>query len=438
MIMIDKISNLLRPERTDIGAKLYLLQNKKNAKEIYLDSINRLTLGSFTEDGSIKKNKEDYIEAFYDTFSKIKKNGFNSDYSLPINGGVITNGAHRLSSAIFLKHQDIPVIPSEKVNPPCYDYNFFTNRGMKNENLYCMLSSLVPYNKYLRVAILWPRAAKHETILKNMLGPLYYSCKLSLDLNGLTNFVSQVYSEEPWAGNYKNGYLGSFNKALECFQNKTNTIIYVYDFRLANKNFKNIFREHVAIDKSSIHTTDTVKEAKEIINNLIAPGIEKVLNNIPRNKTKSYHHFRNEILKLREIDNIKNIVFDAGQVMTLLGLRETEDYDFYIYGKKNIKFNSNSYFDRRNRNLESVIEDLKTSIANYPVFKFDGINYLRPEIILELKEKRLKKNGDLKDLNDIKMLEIAFNQNIEATSNSFIEKLFFYFLRFKKKLEGNS
>jgi hypothetical protein len=445
MITISKIRDLIRPERLDIGAKLYFLERGLNvetklfgAEEIYLDSINRLTLGIFEEDGSDKRGKDDYVDAFRDNFFSIKKNGFNEDYAIPIDAGVITGGAHRLSSAIFLGLSSIPTVVSEDVAPPCYDYTFFAARGMKRYGLYCMMRSLLPFNRNMRVAILWPRGRQYEDNLLRKLGPLYYSCALPLSLDGLTHFVSQVYSQEVWTGNYQNGYIGAFNKALDCYRDRQDLKVFVYDRRVAVNDFKSDFREYAAIDKSSLHTTDTFEEARDIITYLISPGIEKVFNSIPRNKTPSYDRFRREIASLPDREMLEAMVFDGGQVLTLLGRRETQDCDYFSYGNDGASpsMNLSAYFDKRSANLSTELDGIHTPVFHYPIFRFDQVNYLRPEIVLELKRKRLQKDGDEKDKVDIKELELLF-QVEGAMSKGYPnhEKVFFYYLRVRKKIK---
>ena len=154
MITMTNISDLIRPERLDIGGKLYFLENNYStdkifydADEIYRDSINRLTLGKFEEEGSFKAVYNDYVTAFKETFRSIKNNGFKEDYAVPVVSNIITGGAHRLSSATFLGLDKIPTVICRAVDPPCYDYNFCKKRY---ERLYALLHDARPPSVHRR------------------------------------------------------------------------------------------------------------------------------------------------------------------------------------------------------------------------------------------------------------------------------------------------
>ena len=168
---------------------------------------------------------------------------------------------------------------------------------------------------------------------------------------------------------------------------------------MAAPDFKTVFREYASVDKSSVHTTDSFEDAKNIITRYISPGMDTVFNNIPRRKTKSYLHFRNEVAMLSDSRVQDRMVFDGGQVLALLGIRDTRDCDYYLLGEHcgESELQLSPFFDRRSDDLSLTLGALKIPEINFPIFQFDGVNYLRPEIVLELKKHRLQKTGDTKD-----------------------------------------
>ena len=206
-----KATKLLTHNRFDIAFKLiYLELREKNlalAKEIYKDHIRAFTLNKFTEPGNKDKNSlVKFIADFENTFHDIKINGFDNNKSiLPLSkDNSIANGAHRISSSIFLnKSVNVVNINSDNHN---YNYKFFYNRNVPGLFLDFAAEKFVEYSNSVYIAFVWPTAKGYDKELEKLIPSIVYRKEISLNITGAHNLLSQIYYGEKWLGNFNNNF----------------------------------------------------------------------------------------------------------------------------------------------------------------------------------------------------------------------------------------
>ena len=122
-------NDLLTHNRLDIAFKYVYLKFKKCipkfSKELYKHHIYAITNGLYREGNTTKDSFQKFVSSFDKTFKSIKENGFDPKIStIPITANnTITNGSHRLASAIYLdKNVQTSTIDEKDSN---YNFRFF-------------------------------------------------------------------------------------------------------------------------------------------------------------------------------------------------------------------------------------------------------------------------------------------------------------------------
>lgn len=439
--MIEKPLNLITPRRLDIGAKLLFadaalgnLEQKKWAENIYLDTIKCLTLNSYTEHQSTKESKDCYLRDFYTLLENLKNERFDENYPIPVNKGIIVNGAHRLACALHFKYDFVPLIENSEIDAPTYDFDFFKSRNCLQSSMFEATAKIAEYNPYVRVAIVWPRGNKHLRWILSQFGPQYYRDSFKFSLIGLRNLVAMIYEGEDWLGDEKNNFHGAHSKALECFTNSNvDTTFIVYDKRFVEDGFKQIIRNQMQIGKSGIHTTDTIDETLNVLTNILAPGKFHFIEKIPDKFSNSYCEAV-DLLKAW----VKNYpdqpyIVDGGQVLNLFNLRASKDVDLITDLKAPFKYKLKHVDLRSGREYDELFYNLNRSQNRSDYFKFNGITYLSPSKLIDLKKERYELNGDKKDKLDLELIQNFFDYD-DASKRVSRPDIFYTFLRIRKNI----
>ena len=435
-----KAIELLTHNRFDLAFKLFYLDMKnKNyllAKSVYIEHIKAFSLGEFTEPGNENKNTpERFIEEFDQTFSSIKKNGFDSKQTLlPLSkDGSISNGAHRVASAIYLnKEVECVEIDSDS---DIYDYQFFYERNVEQKILDIVATEFIKFASNVHIAFLWPVGKETNKKIENIIPNILYKKKIKLNHNGAHNLLSQIYFGEEWLGNIENNFAGTEGKLIECF--KTFDAFDVIAFQSSNLEevlkIKDRVRELVGVGKHSIHITDTRDEALRVANVIFNDNTLHFLNYAKPNKYLSTHKklekYRNF---LKQNDSLlSDSVLDSGIVLSAYGLRECSDIDYFI--DDNNKLN---YYDEE---LESHDEELKfhdedklNMIYNPKYyFYFNDIKFISFTQLYKMKSNRAEE----KDINDCKMMEALIENNkFKEVLNKFQQNIYYGKVKIKRKI----
>ena len=415
--IINKKSNkLLTYNRFDLAFKLLYLEmfkfNLDFAKDTYTEHIRAFSLGDFKEPGNNNKNNiENFIEDFNLTYTSIKNYGF--DYNKTIiplsNNGSISNGAHRVASAIFLdKNIDCVKI---NTNNHIYDYKFFYERNVSNEILDNVATTFIEYSDNVHIAFLWPAAVGFDKEIEEIIPNIVYRKEVKLSSNGAHNLLSQIYYGEKWIGNVEDNFYGSTGKLVECFT--TYEPFRVIAFQADNLNevikIKNNVRDVFNIGKHSIHITDTKEEAVRVARVVFNDNSLHFLNYSKPNKYISTHKKMNRFKEFMKKNNLNNkeVILDSSIVLSAYGIREARDTDYFVINNDKVKYSYDKidiHDDELKYYNNKKIEIIYNSVY---YFYFNDLKFISFTQLYKMKTKR----GEIKDINDCKMMEALIENN---------------------------
>ena len=283
---------LLNKNRFDLYSKIifldYIDNYSNNFEELYLSFIKAFTLGTFNEPGNKYKNGSiEYLKTFSEIYKNISKFGFDYQKSIiPVtNDGIILNGAHRLAVATKLNIK-VPTIRLD-YNAADYGYGFFKERRVPRVFLDQSVIKLVNLKKNLRIAIIWPAANRKKVNVEKIIPNIHYKKDIKFNFDGLQNLINCVYSKEKFLGTIDNGFKGARAKATQCYSNKWNLTVYV--FEPSNEDDVIELKEHIRkrfeIGKSSIHINDTYEDLQKISEIMFNENTISFLNKIKFKKS---------------------------------------------------------------------------------------------------------------------------------------------------------
>jgi len=413
--------DLIHSNRLDLGFKLFYLNLRskcnKIAKKIYIDHIKTFSFGKFSEKGNKNKNNaDDFIQSFENILLNLKKNGFDDKISLiPVNKNkVILNGSHRLASAIYLKKK-IKTIEL-KGNILSYDYKFFLKRNIKIEYLEKSIKCFCSYNSRSRLAILWPSFFISGKDTNNYFDNIVYEKDINLTNIGKHNFVTEIYKNEKWLGDYENDFNGAKNKMHECF--KTNKqvkiVIFNIDERININYLKSKIRNEIGIGKHSIHITDN-NNFQNILDIIFNENSLHLLNTVKCSILNKQYNLTNILKKnlLKNNIDLDEVLIVGSFPLSLFEIRENRDLDIILLNDNlletkndfDIKISShNNLLHLYGANKEELIYDDR----NY--FLFNDVKILKLDILKQFKENRKEK----KDIIDVHLIN-KYNKSKRIT-----------------------
>tara|TARA_B100000963_G_scaffold320730_1_gene303485 strand:- start:8860 stop:10311 length:1452 start_codon:yes stop_codon:yes gene_type:complete len=435
-----KSNKLLTHNRFDIAFKLLFLEfRKKNfslAKEIYKDHIRAFSLNKFTEPGNKHKNSlKKFIDNFECTFQDIKKNGFDKNKSILAlsRNNSIANGAHRLSSCIYLNKE----ISAVDINTDdhIYDYKFFYNRNVPKLFLDFAAQKFIEFSSNTYIAFIWPSAKGFDSELKKIIPNIVYRKDIVFSLKGAHNLLSQIYSGEKWLGNVENNFRGVQAKLVECFKNFNSVRVIAFQ----EDELQNVFlikekiRELFKIGKHSIHITDTKEEALRVSKLVFNENSIHFLNHSNPNRFLSFHNKINEFKNFLEENKIdsNHIVLDSGIVLSAYGLRESKDIDFIALDDLNYK-KQNGLIDNHDTELIYHKQNKEELIFNPQFyFYFNDLKFISFKQLYNMKLVR----AESKDINDIKMMEALLDNNyFKKIAYKYKQQLNYSLIKIKQKI----
>ena len=433
-------TNLLSSSRFDLAFKLIYLKLKINnldfAKDIYSEHIRAFTLGKFIEPGNFDKTSIDkFISEFEKTFEDIKINGFDSTKTIiPLSkNNSIANGAHRVSSCIYLNKKIYTV--NINAENHIYDYKFFYNRNVPKLYLDFAAQNFIEFSSNTYIAFIWPSAKDFDSELENIIPNIIYRKNIDLNLNGAHNLLSEIYNGEEWLGSIENNYRGVHAKLVECFKNFNPVRVIAFqedkleNVLLIKEKIRNLFK----IGKHSVHITDTKEEALRISKLVFNENSIHFLNHSNPNRFLSFHkrinYFKN-FLTENKIEN-NNVVLDSGIVLSAYGLRESKDIDFFVLNNPNLEKHYNLI---DNHDTELVYHRVKKEELIFNpkyYFHFKGLKFISFKQLYNMKLER----SELKDLNDVKMMEALLeNDYLKKITYEFKQYINYRLIKIKQKI----
>lgn len=323
--------------RFDLGFKLLWLDGRRAggspfADRLYEEHIAAFSLGDMIEPGSDGKAG---IARFRDDFDALMESmetsGFDPLRSLvPLaTDGSLLNAGHRAACAIALGTTVTAV--ETGLEPKVFDYRFFAGRGMSDADLDASAIRLVEAMPHAAVALLWPAAKGREREVEQLIGPLSYRRALQLSLHAGHTLLTRVYPNEPWIGPPEENFPGIRRKLMECFSGPGPLRVLVFDAppdrdRVA---LKDEIRALYRIAKSSVHITDTHREAVELAHLLLNPNARHFLEH---GHPMAFAETRAHLETLATWRDARGLTADAfavdtGMVMGLYGVRPPTDID---------------------------------------------------------------------------------------------------------------
>jgi len=433
---------LLSHSRFDLAFKLFYLnvksKNENLANYIYSEHIRAFSLGKFDEPGNEEKNSlKKFIEDFNTTFNSIETFGFDSAKTIiPLSkNGSISNGAHRVASAIYLDKK-VTCVELDTENH-IYDYDFFYKRGVSSEVLDIIATTFIEYTNNLHIAFLWPTGINKDEEIKKTIPNIVYKKTIKLTPNGAHNLLSQIYYGEEWLGSVEDDFKGSKGKLVECF--KTFDSFDVIAFQANSLKdvlvIKDNIRELFNIGKHSVHITDTKEEALRVARTVFNENTLHFLNYAKPNKYLSTHKkidefkaflFKNKI-------EVEDTLIDSSLILSCYGLREAKDTDFFYYKNNEIKFNVEdiNIHDEELKYYKLEKEELIYNPKNY--FYFNDIKFISFEQLYKMKTLRAEE----KDNNDCSIMEAMLENNRLKELTAKLKQKILYF-KIKLKIESIS
>ena len=383
-------------KRFDLGAKYFYVKckinniNTKFYKELYHQHI--ITFNNCLEKNSYKNKIEHFLEEFDNLIINMNKNGYNSNYPIPIgSNNIILNGAHRLITSKVLNIK--PTISKEDKNGYEYDYHFFLNRSKyssKFVNLnteyadFIALNNLELFrdNNYVRAIIIYPvanilnKTKEVETILKKN-GTIMYKKNIHLTEKGIKNLIIELYRGEKWIGGLfpNNDNNGKFK---ECYIDYP-IIYYMYYFNNPTQDIiiKEKIRHLFNLKKNSIHITDYYIDTFRVSTSLLNKNSIEFLNNgsnILSQDTKSnLINYFNSVINQDEVCIVTDINNEVRYIK-----KDSSELDDIIYHPS-----KHFYLNGYKIATSDVINNLNNKVKSYNVvdMKETIINLLNTENI---------------------------------------------------------
>lgn len=423
-LKIEKISarELLVANRIDLVAKIKYIEFREKgydslfARELYSKHIEAFSLGTYSEPGDDNKNSIDkYFEVFDRMIDDIKINGFDDTISVvPVGmGNTILDGAHRTAIAAYFNLK----LPIVRFNDRYVNYGteFFRNRLLEEKYLDYMVTEYCKLKENVFFACVWPKAKGEDNIqqmneLINNSTNVVYTKNLSLNYQGLRNFMIQIYSSQEWIGSIENNFSGTQKKIDSCFDREGHIKCFVLESTSLKEivEMKSNIRKIFNIGNHSIHISDNQPETIQICNLLLNENSLDSLNNGKPDHYKSFYIRSNEF-KSNLIKNnlsLDEFIIDSSSVMGLYGLREPNDIDFMTISNEYRKIENNIFSNHHDyvSLYQTTIDNLVLNPSNYLFYndlKFITIDNL----------KRFKKNrNENKDQVDIQLLNSAISK----------------------------
>ncbi|HAB37798.1 MAG TPA: hypothetical protein DCE52_07380 [Rhodobacteraceae bacterium] len=412
---------LIRAGRFDLFAKLpYAKLKRINADtdwgmRLYIEHM-KVFNGLDEKDGSGKVGADTFIDSFNSVLNAVESSGLDASVSLvPIDqGNVVIDGSHRVAAALAWG-SSVPTV-SFDIEARSYDFAYFKRKGLGESWLDAMALELLSSKKNLFVALLFPAARgkreKAEALIRGC-GEIYYNKEVTLNDHGAFNFIRQVYSCEPWVGDWRDGFKGGRKKAIRCFPSICPVQLYIFeaDKLMDVRGLKKRVRDLYGVGNHSVHVTDTSQEAIDIGRLLLNENSVYFLNNARPQLMERFTPLLSQYKAwlYRESLNFEHFCIDGSAIMAAYGLRDARDLDFLHFGHEGIQTDIrgiDSHNDSLHHHMHSR-DDILFNQENH--FWYDGVKFASLNILREMKEVR----GEEKDERDVGLINTI-------TENSFV------------------
>lgn len=394
MIHTKNPYDLLSHKRFDVLIKYMYASNLsseyyRNAYKEHLKVWNK-----FYEGEPRKSGFKDFDDAFKSIINNVV------DEPVIVNSeGHLSNGAHRLASALF--HQRPINIrntnPDENNLIEC-DYKLFIKKGL---SLHILKRSALEYAKLktnTHVICLFPIAHTRLNEVMDIINEhcnIFYHSSETLNSKGQLGLMKEIYLSDGWANEQ-----GIQRKSDQCFVADKSKLGFVgkgsITFVLIDaknletvKEMKNRIRALFNVGNHSVHINDTHEETVRIAKTVFNDNSIHFINN---RKNVSFPNYTKLMADMKP-DN--NKVITGSSVLSLYGLRDCKDIDL-IYNVK-------PPIDSHNQYLKTFYRLTLDDIVNNPKYHlyYNGFKYATLDVIKNMKKLR----NEPKDRIDVKLIE---------------------------------
>lgn len=417
----SSINKYISSSRFDFMAKLLYIKYYNFNKIEYFKTLYEkhiLTFNGGWEYPGTKTNIKQFLKCFDDLIDRIKKNGFDKKYPIPIgNNNVIINGAHRLLICYMLKIEPIINIIDSEIGCCNYNYQFFLNRKgdkPKLERKYAdtMALEYIKHNKNIRAMIVYPIVFTQNKLFEifniiNQYGYIYYNKTVQLTNNGFNNLVKELYRGEKWIGGlFPPGYSPGGKSNLCISKSKDYpTILILIDMNDLSKciELKEKCRKIFNLGKNSLHISDYTNDTFRISSSLLNENSIHFLNNGTNDissNTKEYLNMYFDSIK----DNNDDYCLTSSLILELYNIRKSKDIDYlhkndYELNIPNIDVHKGKWLSYYNENKSDIIYNPDNH------FYINGYKFAKIEVIKNMKINR----NELKDRNDLILINKTFS-----------------------------
>lgn len=165
--------------------------------------------------GEWKRNKQDFMVAFQDTYLSIKTFGFSNAHPVPVvhkkEGKElwISDGAHRSAISIALGLENVPIHCEKKKKTRKWDWQYFHRRGFPGALIDLSVYHFLLHSENVFMLNIWPQGTpaidKLNTSLSTVIdilrvegGKVVYWKEVWLNLNAHAMFVHMAYGNVKW------------------------------------------------------------------------------------------------------------------------------------------------------------------------------------------------------------------------------------------------
>lgn len=409
-------NELVTFNRLDIGMRTLYLELKgrvpKLAEKIYFEDLKAQSLGTLADpDNSGKHNFNIFRKVFDDVFASIINRGFDPDETLiPVSSsGSILDGGHRLSAAL-IAGKSVTCVETG-LEPITCDYKYFYERDVPIEIIEMAVLQLIGLAENVFLAFLWPSGSLNFIETELAFTNVIYKKKIELTNKGAFNLLFQCYNHMDWVGSAESGYRGLQQKLVECFPRGGE--VTVIAFQAPNglsqvRDIKERVRQINAIGYSSVHITDSRKEALDIASLLFSHNGLHYLNHADPFEL-SHGKVLNSLreLALKQQVDVDKILIDGSWLLDLYGLRKADDLDIVALGGELDRYKLLG-FPPRKKELEhhgKTEVELIFDPMNY--FLLNGVKIVGFFQLMKMKKAR----GEAKDVIDVKLMSALIENN---------------------------
>ena len=415
---------LICPQRFDLYANLLYIDHKmKGVKDeyalsVYKERTRTITGFKMSEAQNARKNSfEDFLAVFDALIDDTRNGKYDAERTLiPVDKNyVLMDGAHRISCAAYFG-KEVKVLRFVDYEIPHMSSDFLRKNIIPEATLDAMALESCRWHDNLFMLIFWPKSFLQPEVLDSAFryvcekSVVVYQKECNMSYSAIRNLMIQMYGHMDWVGSIENDFAATYTKADEVWDGngKCSFILIQAPFCGYVLKMKSEIREMFGVGLASIHTTDNIRETKIVANAIYNPNSMFFLHHAkPTTYKKSYRMM--EKYKETLIDNhcdLEKYIVDTSMVLSILGLREASDLDYYtiegihqdFFKIPNIEEHDDSQKDYYPINIVDLIE----SPCNY--FVFNELKFVNLDRLLDFKNRRYEANHDIKDKHDMMLI----------------------------------